>query len=699
MAAVTFTKGKYKTTTLLLLTICKILLACYYLQLLHEWNDGYHQCNLNVPILLQPTVRCRVQGNVPTMKSPRYNWTKRGYFCLCLPTIDHQPPLDITVSMDIQTNPGPRNSWQQCLDNHIRSPPPNRMSSCNVSTVKAAQSQRIRYSISQLYRLRNTAKCNRPSETLLRLKESGILRYRGCRAGSGKIRPIAVRISQRLHVKAQRPTSQQLVNRANIVHVSLTAPQLRTHVGPCYNFPRVILTNARSIHNKQDELEFVLRNQSIDLCAISETWLSHDEAPPPSIDGFVHFTKSREARRGGGVLIYVKQEFNPTLVPCISVPRELEIVWIHLRPQRLPRQLSGIFVAVLYSPPNSDTGDELIEHLINAVDQFKTVHPNAGFIMGDFNKLDTNPICGGCGFKQIVGKPTRENAILDKIVTNAHAYYNSVCIMPPLGRSDHNLVLWFPNQHLPATKNTTLKRVVRPMRDSDIRCFGRWISNYDWSEVIEAQTTQVKCDEFYSILNRALDEYFPTGTVRVHLKDKPWITTEIKLLIKQRQLFFNQGDNRAWKKCRNKIIRCIKTAKNNFYHNRVLQLKHENPASWYRNIKLMTSSTAKSDVFISIPGTDETSYLSVANAINDSFIQVTNDIAPLDALNLPAYLPCTKPPKVPPWEVFNELSKIQPGEACGPDGIPARLIKMFAYELSVPFCDILNCTFAEHCVP
>ena len=233
----------------------------------------------------------------------------------------------------------------------------------------------------------------------------------------------------------------------------------------------------------------------------------------------------------------------------------------------------------------------------------------------------------------------------------------------------------------------------------DIRAFGRWISNYDWSEVIEAQTTQVKCDEFYSILNRALDEYFPTKTVSVHLKDKPWITTEIKLLIKQRQLFFNQGDNRAWKKCRNKIICCIKTAKNNFYHNRALKLKHENQASWYRNIKLMTSSTAKSDVFISIPGTDETSYLSVANAINDSFIQVTNDIAPLDALNLPAYLPCTKPPKVPPWEVFNELSKIQPGKACGPDGIPARLFKMFAYELSVPFCDILNCSFAEYCVP
>ena len=69
----------------------------------------------------------------------------------------------------------------------------------------------------------------------------------------------------------------------------------------------------------------------------------------------------------------------------------------------------------------------------------------------------------------------------------------------------------------------------------------------------------VRCDQFYSILNRALDVYFPVRSVRTHMKDKPWITTEINALIKRRQLLFNQGDD-TWKKYRNKIIRCIKNA-------------------------------------------------------------------------------------------------------------------------------------------
>ena len=161
-----------------------------------------------------------------------------------------------------------------------------------------------------------------------------------------------------------------------------------------------MMTNAHLIHNKRDKLELILRDQNIDLCAISETWLSHNQTTAPLIDGFVHFSKSCDARRGG--IIQVKHDFNPITVHHIITTEEFEVVWVYLRPTRLPREISGIFVAVLYFPPNSDT-----------------------------------------------------------------AYYMNVHIMPPLGRSDHNLVLWSPIQDLPSTKNSTLKRVVRPMRDSD----------------------------------------------------------------------------------------------------------------------------------------------------------------------------------------------------------------------------------------
>ena len=57
------------------------------------------------------------------------------------------------------------------------------------------------------------------------------------------------------------------------------------------------------------------------------------------------------------------------------------------------------------------------------------------------------------------------------------------------------------------------------------------------------------------------------------------------------------------------------------------------------------------------------------------------------------------PPCLYPWNVYSVLKKINASKATGPDGIPPRLVKEFAYELSVPFTDILNCSYTEGTVP
>ena len=84
-----------------------------------------------------------------------------------------------------------------------------------------------------------------------------------------------------------------------------------------------------------------------------------------------------------------------------------------------------------------------------------------------------------------------------------------------------------------------------------------------------------------------------------------------------------------------------------------------------------------------------------ANYINNMFADVSAHVPPL-----PAYLPAKDPPPhLYPWEVYNELKKIIPNKSSGPDGVSARLIKDFAYDISVPFTDILYCSFKEGIVP
>ena len=49
--------------------------------------------------------------------------------------------------------------------------------------------------------------------------------------------------------------------------------------------------------------------------------------------------------------------------------------------------------------------------------------------------------------------------------------------------------------------------------------------------------------------------------------------------------------------------------------------------------------------------------------------------------------------------LYAELKKVNPTKSRGPDMIPAKIIKEFAYELSVPLTNILNSSFAEGKVP
>ena len=81
-------------------------------------------------------------------------------------------------------------------------------------------------------------------------------------------------------------------------------------------------------------------------------------------------------------------------------------------------------------------------------------------------------------------------------------------------------------------------------------------------------------------------------------------------------------------------------------------------------------------------------------------MKVSAHVPPLNTAELPAYLPAKDPPpQLYPWEVYSELKKINPTKSGGPDMIPGKIVKEFAYELSIPLANILNASFTEGIVP
>ncbi|XP_041460838.1 uncharacterized protein LOC121411992 [Lytechinus variegatus] len=319
--------------------------------------------------------------------------------------------------------------------------------------------------------------------------------------------------------------------------------------------------------------------------------------------------------------------------------------------------------------------------------------------MGDFNRLNIVPLLQGHGLKQVVNKSTCNDAILDKIITNLDSFYAPITLLSPIGRSDHNGVLWSPDSNHLKPPNKTQRKVIRPMRDSDVRQFGQWISSHDWSNVRDAGNVDAKCNEFYSDLNAAIDRFFPAKTIQVHSRDKLWVTPRIKALIKKRQAAFAKRSS-DWHRLRNKVQREIREAKKKYYRDRVQRLKKQNPRAWYQFIKLQTSTSAPS-ITLDIPGLEPSDHQGIANAINDHFVNISIDIPRLDRDSLPTCFPCRPQdfPSVQPWNIYKYLKKVKPGKSCGPDGISTKLIQEFAVEFSVPITYIVNASLQEGTVP
>ena len=352
----------------------------------------------------------------------------------------------------------------------------------------------------------------------------------------------------------------------------------------------------------------------------------------------------------------------------------------------------------MYSIPTDPNANLLLDHLQQSIDVITTKYHNVGVTVdGDVNHLKIERLTSG-KFVQVVDKPTRGNAILDKIVTNISKHYERPDTFPPLGLSDHNMVLWKPHPRM-VKQNAAVEMAIRPMKASCMREFGQWITIYDWSEVYSVKDPQSKCDVMYKTLYKAIDNHFPKRKVKMHPEDKPWITDDIKALIDKRQQMFASG-NRRWKSVRNLIIRKIAVAKKNYYHDRIQNLKTDNPAAWYREIKFITSGRIVNPTLAPPPGVDPSDVSAVAESINRHFTSIAADMPVLDRSSLPTCLPAPEPcPTVYEWNVYDRLKSLNRHKAGGPDGIPAKLIREFAYELSYPLTDILNSSYQHGIVP
>nr|VZI31980.1 unnamed protein product [Spirometra erinaceieuropaei] len=283
---------------------------------------------------------------------------------------------------------------------------------------------------------------------------------------------------------------------------------------------RCLYTNAQSLISKLDELKLCLVELSPDVLAVTETWLSGNISDNEvALPGYQIYRRDRGHRQGGGIVVYVNDGLavsdNTTKFACST-----EAIWLTIK-------ATGslcLDVLTVYRPPRTDRIADA--QLLEQLEKFSS-RPNI-MIMGDFNAPGTNwntlqasgpksafdyrllsKTLNAC-LTQLVVFPTRTREgqrtnCLDLVFTKTLDSIDEIASMPPLGRSDHVVLMWdyslFSISHTPDQKRRNVWR-------GDFNLMRADFSGLDWGSLFTGSAND-DWELFKNVLLQLINNHCP----------------------------------------------------------------------------------------------------------------------------------------------------------------------------------------------
>ena len=360
---------------------------------------------------------------------------------------------------------------------------------------------------------------------------------------------------------------------------------------------------------------------------------------------------------------------------------------------------------IILPSSGADANFELYNHIQRNIDSFLSDHPDAlVYITGDFNPVSTSfdekHLKRLTGLSQIIKVHTRNNSILDWCLVNTTKACFVVTQLPPLGSSDHNCILI--QSHLNSIEKPSNKRIYkRDLRESKIRYFGQTITSFDWSEIYELSDVNEKYNKFNEIVSAMIECHFPNKLTNVRVSDKPWITQSLKSSISKRQkLFHKYGKNSEnYKYWRNKVQRDVKSACKKFYMNAVEKLKSTNSSRWWKEVKSLGGLKSNGSWTHQLLSDVNPTLQDLAESYNQFLFGLTSHFEPLSKHSNEQQLPVSGNLLVDIGKVFSELKHLKITKSPGPDMIPNKILKIFAFEFAPVITDIFNTSMKQGIFP
>ncbi len=212
-----------------------------------------------------------------------------------------------------------------------------------------------------------------------------------------------------------------------------------------YGLISALYTNARCIIAKFHEILAYIATKEPDVIAITETWANFSHLMTEfSVSGYESFHKNKEHKNGSWVICYVKSTLSAWKT-LKQDAKNYDSVYVEINTKS-----NNITIATIYRPPKSQAaGNIALSKEIKSVIQNKQA-----VIIGDFNcpNIDWDSMNGDregnrliemvedAFLTQIVTRPTRENNILDLVLTSDPDVIRYLKVGEKLDGNDHHFI-------------------------------------------------------------------------------------------------------------------------------------------------------------------------------------------------------------------------------------------------------------------
>jgi hypothetical protein len=289
--------------------------------------------------------------------------------------------------------------------------------------------------------------------------------------------------------------------------------------------------------NKKYDVYEIIKYHSFDIFIITETWLKPEILDSEiDIPGYFVVRVDRPGfKTGGGVLIYLKEEWN-VVEQSIPFLEPVDSVFVKLKRDHLPH----INLFVIYRPNSTPPTfiDQLEEIFVKYMNE-------ETYLIGDYNLNQLSTDNNQChklralitkyNFKQLINKATRVTSttetLLDLMITNSpHLVVASGVWKSYL--ADHEIT-YLVRKKSKLIKDPAKYKYIRNFKNVNNDKLRKSFEEAPWWALDICRDVNKSYAMFCYIITQILDFHAPFKKVRVLSKKPSWWTTEYSNLNKQ----------------------------------------------------------------------------------------------------------------------------------------------------------------------